>query len=133
MHFKLSKFSNLCRDLNEESATRKNESTTLREELQLVKAERDEMAEELVRLRSQVQSFEQEKEEHRKLKEQLAQYERDGITSANEAIQIRDQAILDIATKLEQALDQLEIERAQRQRRQIIFPARGAKQGQSFD
>jgi sugar-specific transcriptional regulator TrmB len=53
----------------------------------------------------------------------LYQREAEGIVKAEEAIQSRDQTIRDISAKLESALDELEMERAQRQRRQVIFPA----------
>jgi septation ring formation regulator EzrA len=113
----------LCKDLNEESAHRNEEAIALREDLKFVKTERDAMAEEISRLRAQMQFQEKERAEYAETKKKLIEYESRGLDRANDAIQSRDRIISDLSSKLEQSLDLLEVERAhQRHRRQVIFP-----------
>lgn len=124
VHFKLNKFANLCKDLNEESANRNEEAIGLRKDLESVRTERDSMSEELTRLRAQVQFQEKQIAEYAETKKKLREYEDRGLDRAEDAIQSRDQIISDLSSKLEQSLDLLVMEREQqRQRRQIIFPA----------
>jgi len=123
-HFKLHKFANLCKDLNEESASRNEESLALRKELRAIKDERDEMAEELVRLRAQLQHYEQREDKYQQIEEQLEKYHETRQQHIDEMEQ-KDKLISELSTKLVASLDQLELERLQsqqRQRRQIIFP-----------
>lgn len=123
MHFKLNKYAGLCADLGEESANRNEESIALRQSLDSCKTERDTLSQELLLLRAQAREREKERAEYLQVKQRLAEYEKQGLHHANEAIQSRDLVIANLSSKLEQTLDLLEIERAQRQRRQIIFPA----------
>jgi DNA repair exonuclease SbcCD ATPase subunit len=123
MHCKLSKLANLCKDLNDESAVRHSQALVLQNKLDAVTAERDQMTEDVVRLQAQVKAYEKQQEELEATKERLRQVEDQGLSSANRAVQERDHVIADLASKLERALDQLDLERAHRQRRQIIFPA----------
>lgn len=122
-HFKLQKFANLCKDLNEEAALRNEEALSLHQELGVVRSERDEMATEIEKLKGQLAIQERREQEHQKAEETLKRYEQKGLDGADKAIQTRDAIILDLAGRLERALDTLEVEREQqRQRRQIIFP-----------
>jgi hypothetical protein len=124
IHFKLSKFANLCKDLNEESADRNEEAVALKDELEAVKTERDTMAEELSLLRAQVRGQQTQRAEYAEMKKKLTEYENRGLDRADDAIRSRDRMISDLSSKLEQSLDLMELEREQqRQRRQIIFPA----------
>jgi uncharacterized protein (DUF3084 family) len=91
-------------------------------ELQSVKAERDSLAHETAILRAEIEAHEKERQELARLKAKLAEYEEEGLQYAKEAIQTRDKVIDDLAGKLEQALDQLEREKASQNRRHIIFP-----------
>jgi hypothetical protein len=127
-HLKLEKFATLCHNLNNESSQRVDESHALKEELETIRAERDQMASELMTLRTAVKDFDKEREEHRLVKERLALCENEGLRQAGEAIAQRDDMISLLSTRLETALDTLAIEREQqRQRRQIIFPPAASK------
>ena len=122
-HFKLQKFANLCKDLNDEAALRNEEALSLHQELGVIRSERDEMATEIEKLKGQLAIQERREQDHRKAEEMLKQYEQKGLDGADKAIQTRDAIILDLAGRLERALDTLDVEREQqRQRRQIIFP-----------
>lgn len=123
MHFKLHKFANLCKDLNEESAIRNVRAIALEQELETVKSERDQLSADVQTLRAQLQELENKQADYDEMKRKLSEYEQNGLCEANEAIQSRDRTILQLSSKLDSALSQLEIERAQRQRRQVIFPA----------
>jgi cell division protein FtsB len=123
-HFKLQKFANLCKDLNEEAALRNEEALSLHQELGVIRSERDEMATEIEKLKGQLAIQERREQEHGKVEETLKEYEQKGLDGADKAIQSRDAIILDLAGRLERALDTLDVEREhQRQRRKIIFPA----------
>ena len=125
MHFKLSKFAMIAKDLNEESAMRKMDATKLEEELDQVKEERDGLALEVERLRAETYQHEVQRIEHQMLKGALTAYETDCLCQANEAILKRDNVIMELSSGLERALEAIESVRAkQQQRRQIIFPAR---------
>ena len=122
-HFKLQKFANLCKDLDEEAALRNEEALSLHQELGVIRSERDEMATEIEKLKGQLAIQERREQEHQKAEETLKRYEQKGLDGADKAIQTRDAIILDLAGRLERALDTLDVEREQqRQRRQIIFP-----------
>jgi hypothetical protein len=132
MLYKLSKFATIAKDLNEESAMRKQEALKLEDDLMDVKAERDSMALELDQLRAAAVQHEVERMEHEALKEMLRNYEMKGLGRAKETVDQRDSTILDLASKLERAMGMVEIERMkQRQRRQIIFPSRASHPGPS--
>lgn len=111
MHFKLHKFANLCKDLNEESALRDHEAMTLRKEWADTVVERDELAGKVAVLEAQAREYERKAQEHKILKQRVEEIERRGLHRAEDAIAARDAALADLATKLEQALKQLEIER----------------------
>ena len=124
MHLKLQKFSLLCKDLNDEAAIRNEEAIALHQELELVRSERDQIEKELELAQARIALFERDEEERRKAERILREYERSGLEGAWKAIQVRDSIISDLSSRLERALDTLEIEREQqRQRRQIIFPS----------
>jgi len=123
MHCKLEKFAGMSKGLSDESLVRSEEAISLRRELDDVRAERDDMAAELQRLRAQVRLQEQEKALQKEMRASLRRMEVEGLDRAASSIQVRDKLTVDLAMRLEQALDTLEVEReAQRQRRQIIFP-----------
>jgi hypothetical protein len=118
----------LCHNLNNESSQRVEESHALKKELESIRLERDQMASELVPLRTEVKDFVKEREEHRLVKERLLLCENEGLRQAEEAIVRRDDMIALLSTRLETALGTLAVEREQqRQRRQIIFPPAASK------
>jgi hypothetical protein len=112
----------LCKDLNEESVVRNETALTLQQELNELKDERDALAEDATRLRERVAQLERYELECERMRKLLYQREADEMIKAEDALQSRDQTIRDLSGKLESALEELEMERAQRQRRQIIFP-----------
>lgn len=123
MHFKHSKISMFCKELNDESSIRKQEAVKLEAEVCELKKERDSLATEVQRLRSEVSLLELEKQEHRLLRETLTHYENGVLGRADEAILERDKMIADLSVRLERTIETLQIEREQqRQRRKIIFP-----------
>jgi hypothetical protein len=123
MHFKHSKISMICKELNEESSTRKQEAVTLEADVRELKIERDSLATQVQQLRAEVSLHEQERQEHRLLREKITQYENGALDHADEAIRERDELIVELSMRLERTMETLEMEREQqRQRRQIIFP-----------
>jgi len=121
-HLKLHKFANLSKDLNEEAAVRNENAISLQQELQEVKAERDEISEEVVRLRAQLLEYSKTEAEHEALRKRLVESEEERLRHVTEVAMSRDEVISELSSKLKAALDQLAIERARHQRRQIIFP-----------
>ena len=90
--------------------------------------ERDKLATEVQRLRTEHSLHKQAEQEHDLLKERMRSYENHSLERAEKAIRERDERIGDLSTQLERALETLEIERErQRQRRQIIFPGAATK------
>lgn len=122
MHFKLTKFANLCKDLNEEAALRNSEAMSLRKELQHVKGERDALAEELALLRAQMEIYEKEQVKLKQATHRLALYEYRDVFESGQAIQSRDATIVDLTGKLDRALTELEATRLHAAQRRIIFP-----------
>lgn len=116
----------LCKDLNEESVVRNETALTLEQELIQVKEERDAVLKERNDLRSRVEQLERYEAECKRMTELLRQHEADGIQKSEETIRSRDGTIREMSNRLDKTLDELEMERAQRQRRQIIFPGNGA-------
>lgn len=113
----------ICKELNEESSIRKQEAVSLQADVCELKIERDNLATQVQQLHAEVSLHEQEKQEHRLLREKITHYENCALDRADEAIRERDELIADLSVRLERTMETLEIEREQqRQRRQIIFP-----------
>jgi hypothetical protein len=91
----------------------------LKQEVKIVKEERDGTSEDLFRTRARVRVLEKEKAELHKVHEQFVQYD-EGMQHAFEEIESRDEMIGLLSSKLEQALDQLEQEKSQPQRRGLF-------------
>jgi chromosome segregation ATPase len=95
----------------------------LRHDLELARSERDDKCTENFRLKAEKEVAIKNQIEFEALKERYMEYEKHGIRQDVAAIEQRDGIIEDLSNKLEQVLNQLELERKQfRQRRQIIFP-----------
>lgn len=123
MNLKLSKFAMMCNDLNEESEIRRNEALRLEADLKKMTEERDSLTTENLKLRTEVEQSLKLGEESRELQERMVRSENNSLEQTADAITLRDEVIVDLSSKLRQALERLEDERAQvRQRRQIIFP-----------
>jgi len=122
-HLKLTKFAMLCKELNEESAKRKQEYLFAQEELDQIKGQYSAVNMEVELLRAKVALHEKEAEENKEIRETLITNDNDVMDRAEKAIQKRDSVISELSGKLQIAMDTLELERhQQRQRRQIIFP-----------
>lgn len=123
IHFKHSKMSMICKTLNDESSIRRQEALALEEEVRELMLERDKLATEVQRLRTEASLHKQEEREHALLRKQMTTYENHSLGRAENAVRERDEMIGNLSSKLERTLETLEIEREQqRQRRQIIFP-----------
>ena len=123
MHLKLSKLAMMCKDLNDESAKRKEQSDVAKSELSRVRSERDSKSSELEILRARVALYEKQELENNEIRSMLRQNENDSLDIADAAISERDTLIQDLTTRLEEALTTLDQEREQyKLRRQVIFP-----------
>lgn len=123
MHLKLSKFALLCKELNEESAKRKQDHNKAQEELAEITDKHSSVTMELELLRAKVSLYEQELAENKEIRESLVSRDNDLMDRVDGAIQKRDSMITELSIKMETTLNTLELERyQQRQRRQIIFP-----------
>lgn len=132
---KLQKYAGLCKDLNEEAMLRNNEVISLHKEMDLLRSERDQLAGELEAARATILEYEKDALERKKIDAKIQHYESKGLDEAEVAIKRRDAIIVDLSTRLEKALDLMELEREQqRQRRQIIFPTqRASVSGEQHD
>jgi hypothetical protein len=131
IHFKHSKMSMISKTLNDESSIRRQDAIILEEEVRVLTLERDKLATEVQRLRTECSLHKQAEQEHDLLKAKMSSYESHSLERAKKAIRERDETIGDLSTQLERALEMLELERErQRQRRQIIFPGAATKPAQ---
>jgi len=123
MHLKLSKLAMMCKDLNDESAKRKEQSDVAKSELNRVRTERDSKSSELEILRARVALYEKQELENMEIRRQLREDETDTLDMAHAAITQRDDLIQDLTTRLDDALTMLEDEREQykQQRRRVIL------------
>lgn len=113
----------ICKTLNDESSIRRQEALALEEEVRELTLERDKLATDVQRLRTESSIHEQEEQELELLRERMTSYEKHSLERAEGAIRERDEMIGNLSSKLERTLETLQIEREQqRQRRQIIFP-----------
>ena len=123
MHLKLEKFAHLCDNMNNESAVRGEDYRVLKNELENVRAERDQLMGEVDELRAAASVHEKEREDHRRIQDRMTTYENRGLQQLEDGINLRDQTIAKLSARLETTLDTLATEREQqRQRRQIFFP-----------
>jgi len=123
MHLKLSKMSMMCKDLNDESAKRKEEALSVQTTLAKVRADRNSLQSEVESLRARIALYETEDVENDLVSQSLREMENDGLDDADAAIEERDKALRSMTSQLRRTLDSLELERRQqKERRQIIFP-----------
>ena len=121
----------ISKTLNDESSIRRQDALILEEEVRVLTLERDKLATEVQRLRTECSLHKQAEQEHDLLKAKMSSYESHSLERAKKAIRERDETIGDLSTQLERALEMLELERErQRQRRQIIFPGAATKTAQ---
>ena len=123
MHLKLSKLSMMCKELNDESAKRKEDSTSLRSDLSRVRAERNALSSDMDTLCARLSLYEKEGIQNDSIHAALSDVESSALDRADDAIERRDSVIDELSSRLRSTVETLEIERhQQRQRRQIIFP-----------
>lgn len=113
----------MCKDLNDESAKRKEQSDAAKNELNRVRSERNSKSSELDILRARVALYEKQELENTEVRKLLRENENDTLDMINADILQRDNLIQDLTTRLDEALTTLDEERLQyKQRRQVIFP-----------
>ena len=113
MHLKLSKMSMMCKDLNDESAKRKEEAVSVQATLAKVRAERNSLQSEVESLRARIALYEKEDAENDRVSKCLRELQKDGLDHAHVAIKERDAALKRATSQLHRALDSLEMERRQ--------------------
>lgn len=124
MHLKLSKMSMICKDLNDESAKRKEEALSTQTTLAKVRADRNSLKSEVESLKARIVLYNKEDVENDRVSKSLRDEEKAGLDNMDDAIEERDAALKYMTSQLGRTLDSLEMERRQqKQRRQIIFPS----------
>jgi hypothetical protein len=124
----LQKYVSSYKKAYEEAAVQYLESESLRKELDSVLIERDEQSQQILRLRAQVGQQQKELAAYADLKRKFLEYEKQEQVQTCKEIESRDEIIENLSSKLESALDQLELERANQttQRRHVFFPAKSS-------
>eukprot|EP00543_Licmophora_paradoxa_P016022 CAMPEP_0202463588 /NCGR_PEP_ID=MMETSP1360-20130828/58756_1 /ASSEMBLY_ACC=CAM_ASM_000848 /TAXON_ID=515479 /ORGANISM="Licmophora paradoxa, Strain CCMP2313" /LENGTH=260 /DNA_ID=CAMNT_0049086551 /DNA_START=116 /DNA_END=898 /DNA_ORIENTATION=- len=112
---RLSKYATISKSLNEEAAERKQQAVNLQDKLETVTAERDAMATELSQLRAAARQHKEQQKELEQLRSLMSAYQHEGLQAANEAIEKRNGVIVDLATKLNTAMDALAVSQQQQQ------------------
>ncbi len=108
MHLKLSKLAMMCKDLNDESAKRKELVDIAKEDLSTVREERNSLASELDILRTRVALYEKQEAENVEIRRLLLENENETLTIADQAILQRDAIIEDLTTRLNKSMDLLD-------------------------
>ncbi len=114
MHLKLSKLAMMCKDLNDESAKRKEQVNSAKGDLELVREERNALTSKLDILNARVELYEKQEAENVEIRRVLRENDNETLSMADCAIKERDEIIDDLTTRLQQALTTLEEERGSR-------------------
>jgi hypothetical protein len=104
MHLKLSKFAMMCKDLNDESAKRKEQVDNVKTDLNDVKEERNAISSELEILRARVDLYEKQEAENVEIRRLLRENQDETLAMTDQAISERDGIISDLTAKLEQSM-----------------------------
>jgi hypothetical protein len=104
MHLKLSKLAMMCKDLNDESAKRKEQVDNVKQDLDYVREERNELSSELEILRARVQLYEKQEAENAIIRRLLQENQDETLAMADQAISERDSVIKDLTSKLVDAM-----------------------------
>jgi hypothetical protein len=104
MHLKLSKLAMMCKDLNDESAKRKEQVDNVKQDLDYVREERNEISSELEILRARVQLYEKQEAENAEIRRLLQENQNETLAMADLAISERDAVIKDLTSKLVDAM-----------------------------
>ena len=123
MHLKLEKFALMCKNLNEEAASRSNEVKETKRELEKMTSERNTLVSQVDTLKARVALYEEESVGYARLREGWTE-DKTALVSATEGLARRQaETISDLENRLDCTLDALECERrSNRSRRKIIFP-----------
>ena len=113
MHLKLSKLAMMCKDLNDESAKRKELVEVAKEDLSDVREERNTLSSELDILRARVALYEKQELENVEIRRLLCENENETLSIADQAILERDAMIEDLTTRLTKSMDLLDTVKAQ--------------------
>jgi hypothetical protein len=114
-HLQLSKLAMMCKDLNDESAKRKEFVDVAKEDLSGMREERDAISSELDILKARVALYEKQEAENAKIRRLLLENENETLSIADKAIAERDAIIEDLTARLAKSMDMLDAERAQNQ------------------
>uniref|UniRef100_A0A7S2K6X2 Uncharacterized protein n=1 Tax=Leptocylindrus danicus TaxID=163516 RepID=A0A7S2K6X2_9STRA len=114
MHLKLSKFSLMCKDLNEDSAVIKEDLSNTRSELANTKLERDSLASTLEDMKIQLKEYQNILDENEQLRKQLRGRDEESTKDSNSSHDNRDAIIADLTKQLEKANSLLDNDRLQK-------------------
>jgi hypothetical protein len=114
MHMKLSKLAMMCKDLNDESASRKEQVELARNDRDVMRQERNAMTSELELLRTRVQMYEKQEIEHVELRRIVREKQYETLAIADKAISQRDIMIEQLTSRLNEALQVINDEKRSR-------------------
>ena len=133
MHLKLSKMSMMCKDLNDESAKRKEEATSIQATLAKVRADRNALESEVESLRARIALYEKEDVENDRVSQALDDKEMAELDRMDSAIEDRDGALSKMSSHLDRALISLEAERKEQNESQQASANSSRKKSTSFN
>lgn len=133
MHLKLSKMSMMCKDLNDESAKRKEEATNIQATLAKVRADRNALESEVESLRARIALYEKEDVENDRVSQALDDKETAELDRMDNAIEDRDGALSKMSSHLDRALVSLEAERKEQNESQQAPANSSRKKSTSFN
>jgi chromosome segregation ATPase len=94
----------MCKDLNDESAKRKEQVDNVKTDLNDVKEERNAISSELEILRARVDLYEKQEAENVEIRRLLRENQDETLAMTDQAISERDGIISDLTAKLEQSM-----------------------------
>jgi hypothetical protein len=105
MHLKLSKLAMMCKDLNDESAKRKEQADVAREDLDTIREERNALSSELEILRARIALYEKQEVENTEIRQLLRENQNETISMADQAITERDAIIEELTLQLQHFME----------------------------
>ena len=133
MHLKLSKMSMMCKDLNDESAKRKEEATNIQATLAKVRADRNALESEVESLKARIALYEKEDVENDRVSQALDGKEMAELDRMGSAIEDRDGALTNMSSQLDRALTSLEAERKEQKESERASAHSARKKSMSFN
>jgi len=107
MHLKLSKLAMMCKDLNDESAKRKEQADVARQDLDTIREERNALSSELEILRARIAFYEKQEAENTEIRRLLRENQNETISMADQAIAERDGIIEELTSQLQHFIETL--------------------------